>query len=225
MRKTLLITLFTLVVIGCKEKSTNDEATTNEVNKLTFENKCKTSFEEFEKIPEADISTRVLWLYNNGPDICKKNLFEYTFCSHQLPKGQYPIYVSRYGRNQIPLLMTWKEIRSIIKDTTRANYYKYYITFNQTENDELKMILTKKFTQKSTCYSIPLFLSIADSLDINDNDEKAIFEFSKSIPNNKKIKTNPYIIFKVTNPSNKSPVVEFEMNYSTKPQKEYLNPL
>ena len=189
MKKTVLMTLFTLVVMGCKEKSTEATASIDEVNKVTVENKCETSFEEFENIPEEDILARVEWLDKKSGNICKSSLFKYSFHSHKLLEGEYQTGVARYGRSQTPLIMTWKEIRNIIKDTTRANYYKNYITFNQLENDKLEMTLTKKFTRDSTCYSIPLFLSIADSLKINDDDEKTIFLFSKSVSKNEKKKT------------------------------------
>ena len=206
--------LLTMAMTGCR-KSANEPASENSQTGGTIA--CETSFSEYLKIPETNSKDRAIWLKEKGKEVYPAILFKFTFEEHRLQSGTYQTRVAQYGQ-QIPLQMTWKEIKDIIKDY----YYDKYVSFDAAEDGKLKMVLVDEFTSENrTCYSIPLFLSIADKLELEKN-TNAVFEFSK-VQKDKYKNENPYVIFKV---SGESLVYEFEMNYSTKPELiEVQNPL
>ena len=204
MKKTVLMALLTIAIMGCKKSEGQASSKIEEVATT----QCETSLSEYLKIPVLNVKERAEWLKLKGKEVYPAILFKFVFDEHLLTPGTYQRETQEYGQ-QIPLEMTWKNIKSNFKE----HYYDKYVSFKEVDGGRLELVLVDEFsTDYVSCYSIPLFLSIADKLQLDDDDESTIFEFSKTNMHKSKIKT--YVIFKVTSPSM---VHEFEMNYSTKP--------
>lgn len=206
MRKILLITSIVFIAVSCKNEHP-EKPTENSQVIAKIEDSCKTSLKEYYTIPESESARRAEWLKQNGKKVDSVALLKLSYYEHLLP---LTIYENSVGQvNQERLIMTWSEIKKIIG----GFYYDKYVSFNSSGNG-LQMVLVDQFSEDRTCYSVPLFLSIAKELNLKDNDTTTIFEFGKVKDTQTSATDNPSVIFKVNDDDLQ---LEFAMNYSTKP--------
>lgn len=199
MKKTLLMAFLTVALISCNKKDPNSKQLNN--SEETLLDSC-IGLKEYRNIGE-DIK-KAEWLKEKGDSVCKDTLYKEMFKEHALSSTEYDKYKKEFG-NQTPLKMKW----NTIKDTIRNHFYDKYVGFNTKDKEITSIYLIPGYLEKGGSYSIPLFLSIADSLKLKDDDTTTEFEFIQT-----KESTSP-IIFKVVNNGK-----GFEMNYSTKPLKK-----
>lgn len=81
-----------------------------------------------------------------------------------------------------------------------ANCYEKYLKFdfvpsNKEDNNDITINTTTTYNKYGSCYSIPLFIGIADSLQLSDTD---MFECSKAFKQIDPATLNICVIFKVT---------------------------
>lgn len=81
-----------------------------------------------------------------------------------------------------------------------AHCYEKYLKFNfvpgnTEDNNDIDITTTTMFNKFGSCYSIPLFIGIADSLQLSDTD---MFECSKALKQIDPTTLNICVIFKVT---------------------------
>lgn len=198
MKKTVLITLFTLALISCNKKESKSEPLNS-----SREVAADTCLDLKEYRGLNDNVTRAKWLKEKGHLVCKDTLYKAILKEHAISSAEYDKYKNEFGV-QTPLKMNWASI----KDTIKEHFYDRYIGFNISGNKIVSMNLIPDYLEKGGSYSIPLFLSIADSLKLKDDDTTTEFEFVQT-----KESISP-IIFKVVNASG------LQMNYSTKPLKK-----
>ncbi|GAA4764460.1 MULTISPECIES: hypothetical protein [Flavobacterium] len=198
MKKTVLMALFTMVMVGCKEESKKEEIIEAETQKVVGLG-CSSDLSEYEAKP--NVQEQAKWLRDNGAKVCKKDLYPYILKEHGLKSQEYEDLRIGYG-TQEPLKLKWKDIRAKID----GHFYDKYVGFKDEIDGSFSLELIDAYTEKRCCYSIPLFWSIADTLNLGA-DNTTVFEFIRTK------KTESPIVFRVSGTG-------FEMNYSTKPTKK-----
>lgn len=199
MKKTVIIALMTVTLISCNKKESKSE--TLNTDKEVLIDAC-IGLKDYRKL--GDNLKKAEWLKEKGDSVCKDTLYKEMFKEHKLSSIEYEKYKKEFG-DQTPLKMKWNTIKDII----RNHFYDKYVGFNVNNKEITSINLIPGYLEKGGSYSIPLFLSIADSLKLKDNDTETEFEFIQT-----KESISP-IIFKVVNNGKR-----FEMNYSTKPMKK-----
>lgn len=198
MKKTLFL-LALLGFISCNKKESKSE--TLNTDKEVLIDTC-IGLRDYREL--GDNLKKAEWLKKKGDSVCKDTLYKEMFKEHALSSIEYEKYKKEFG-DQTPLKMKW----NTIKDTIRNHFYDKYVGFNVKNKEITSINLIPGYLEKGGSYSIPLFLSIADSLKLKDTDTETEFEFIQT-----KESISP-IIFKVVNNGKR-----FEMNYSTKPMKK-----
>ncbi len=127
---------------------------------------------EYEKLGDDDVR-KAEWLRNYGHTVCKKILYESVLEEHLLRNVNLDQVITP-SENKINYNCDWGKLKKNIG----SSFYNLYIGFevDESKNWVKKIKFIPEHTKDEPCYSIPLFLSIAESY--FELDESCIFEFT-----------------------------------------------
>lgn len=163
---------------------------------------------EYEKLGDDDIR-KAEWLRNYGHTVCKKILYESVLEEHLLQNAITKQEI-KPSDNQKNYKCDWGKLKKNIG----SSFYNLYIGFevDESKNWVKKIKFIPEHTKDEPCYSIPLFLSIAENY--FDLDESCIFEFTyANITASNKINSKKLVI-KVTKKSDNH---AYYFDYSDEP--------
>ncbi|MGH2666516.1 hypothetical protein [Flavobacterium sp.] len=181
MKKTILFLFLSLVMVGCKPSNDDPNpsqpgtaATANPVN-------CIDLTDYHTKVTQEE---KAEWLRKNGENVCESVLFHEIEGTHLISNPEeIEETVGTTG-----LKMKWGEIKNFIG----TSVYNAYISFDIDPNRNITGIkMIPKFDPKTTCYSLPLFRSIAAKNTLKDTD---LFEFKDA-----RVGTVQTVVIKVSN--------------------------
>ena len=154
MKKTVLMALFTVVIIGCNDKQAMMTIAEEHENDLAAEDSVTCiGFEEYDQL--NDTAKKAEWLRLKGADICPDILYSRVENDHLIKN-----YRLNSARGAAPLKKSWKDIDTM---TSQLSAYQKYVGFDiDPVTKEVKDVkLIDKFTNATPCYSVALFRSLA----------------------------------------------------------------
>lgn len=196
MKKTVLMALLTMVMVGCKEEykvqKTDDS---RQVMGMGLTSDCL-DFKEYDAL--QDLQDKTEWLKKNGQNVCENTLYEKVKEAHFIQPGKLQTLSNK------TIQKTWDEVN---KQTSGFSLYEKYISFkiDPVTSDVIDIILVDEFTNKVPCYSLALFRYIG-----KEHGEKVKLKFGKASINLKNV-----IVIEVLDDTNK--VVSY-YDYSDEPK-------
>ncbi|WP_395061232.1 hypothetical protein [Flavobacterium sp.] len=196
MKKILLLILIFIIglFIGTKLFNTKEDKS---VNKNSCSSKLLDVVTNGTKIDNIELSKI---LQSCGSIICDPknvNLSKKIEGFHTINNSNYENMIYRFWGSNIDLTnskyyneVKWSDIETEIKDICYEKYISFYYSANLI--NDVSLTTTKSFTEKPSCYSIPLFKSIYENhkSDINANTK---VKFYKALNQNNDV----VVVFKI----------------------------
>lgn len=182
MKKTVLIILFSVAIIGCKKEK--------------IYTSCNPLVDDLLK-QEGD-SAKQDWIKKNGAKLCALDLQDCILSMHDIKDAEtFEKFAKAHTENSNTIRYydkPWKEIKEAIANDS---CYNSYVSFDMSSTT-LKLKKVSLFSTNETCYSIPFFLNLEKKYELTDNDTihftKAIIDVNITNGSKKMEK----VIFKIT---------------------------
>lgn len=160
---------------------------------------------------QPDLTAKVNWLRANGNTVCEDTLYKYIERAHMVKNpSSFAGWLRQYWGNATTTYtpVTWKDLNKM----TQSHLYDKYVTFVIKTDNTVSPELTDNYSTTRTCYSVPLFRSIAKKLHLQPDDVSTPFEFARAGTNGNEI------MFRIKGSR------YFEYNFSNDPQlyREYV---
>ncbi len=197
MKKTVLIMLFSMAVIGCKKEKQVENSAESDQFKTKIDTLCNNALVD-ELLKQEGDSAKQDWLKQHGAQLCALDLQDCMLSLHDIKDAEtFKKFANAHPENGTTIRYydkTWKEIKDAIANDS---CYNSYISFDRASTT-LKLKKVSLFSTDETCYSIPFFMNLEKKYKLNEND---IIHFTKAminvkIENGEKVKEK--VIFKIT---------------------------
>jgi len=197
MKKTVLIMLFSVAIIGCKKEKQVDDSSENIQVEAKIDSLCNNTLVE-ELLKQEGDSAKQDWLKKHGAELCALDLQDCMLSLHDIKDAEtFEKFAKAHTENSNSIRYydkPWKEIKETIANDS---CYNSYVSFDRTSTT-LKLKKVSLFSTDETCYSIPFFLNLEKKYELTDNDT---IHFTKAminvkVENGEKVKEK--VIFKIT---------------------------
>lgn len=223
MKKQIFLLTLSLLLISCNDCNKCNPCTivvTPEGTVTTQSNQgrgdCPANtidLSQYEKLGDDDV-LKAEWLRNYGHTVCKKILYESVLQEHLLQNIRKEQEI-KPSDNEKNYKCDWGKLKKNIG----SSFYNLYIGFevDVSKNWVKKIKFIPEHTKDEPCYSIPLFLSIAESY--FELDESCIFEFMYVNITATNKTTSKKLVIKVTKKSDNH---AYYFDYSDEPNKLFI---
>lgn len=197
MKKTVLIMLFSVAIIGCKKEKPIDGSGENIQTDAIPEKVCDNDLVT-ELYNLKNDSARQDWLKQHGAELCALDLQDCILSLHDIEDAEtFKKFANAHQENSTTIRYydkTWKQIKDVIANDS---CYDSYVSFDIT-SPTLDLKKVGLFSSEATCYSIPFFKGLEKKYKLAENDT---IHFTKAIINVKienGEKEKEKVIFKIT---------------------------
>ncbi|MFC7772496.1 hypothetical protein [Flavobacterium sp. GCM10027622] len=211
MKKTVLLALLTMTMVGCKDKENKDGDSTKPSATEQTVTECEvTSSEGFKNLPVdcqnnelirgllcAEEQDRVAWLQSNGQKICTQNLYECIEPIHRIKNADtFEVFAGAHPENKVKIKyyeIPWKKIKETLAG---VSCYEAYLSFDAA-TDKLELKKVKDFTTETSCYSLPFLISLEQLYQLKDTDTLYFTKAKVDVTINQQSTAMEKIIFKI----------------------------